>query len=487
MSKFLKVIVNIFLVCAIAVAAAILIPPVAGVNTTIVDSQSMETNLPMGSVTYSKDTYITNLETGDNILDQTSASTYKYTIVSADTATGNFEVRDAYNSSAETKNIQILNSTPKVFLTVPFIGYVVYAMHSIEGIIIVALVILLMVILFILSELWKKESEEEFMEEYYAAEEEKAAAKKAEEYEDYEDSDTEYDDEADDEYEGGYDEEDDEYSDEYDDDSYADYETIGGDTEEFTPPFTIARAEEDKENSDSCAIKGYGAEEADDDAGMEINAASGMAAIAAGGFSEEDTAETEDTVKGEDGGKMENAGKKRKPESDARRESSVDAGYGKNEKADEPENETDEISSGLEAVLEKYTKEEGNTPGDDSESSALEEDAEAEEEILIADDEVSPEQTEVSAETVSNVDFSADAQTDTDSAADTKAELNKGSVAFEEDFKVETDPEDPDRFVPVKRPSYDDILVKAEEDGLDPEIEKDKISGVQIVDFSELL
>ena len=53
MSKFLKLIVNLFLIAAILVAVAILVPPLAGITTTIVDSSSMDTNLPLGSITYS--------------------------------------------------------------------------------------------------------------------------------------------------------------------------------------------------------------------------------------------------------------------------------------------------------------------------------------------------------------------------------------------------------------------------------------------------
>ena len=51
MSKFLKFIVNLFLTLAILTAVAILVPPLLGINTTIVDSAGMDTNLPLGSVT----------------------------------------------------------------------------------------------------------------------------------------------------------------------------------------------------------------------------------------------------------------------------------------------------------------------------------------------------------------------------------------------------------------------------------------------------
>ena len=169
MSKFLKVIVNIIMVLAILVAAAILIPPLAGVNTTIIDSSSMDTNLPVGSVTYSKEVYVTNIQVGDKILAQKDTSTYEYIVESADPSTGDFGVQDAMDTSAGTVQIQILNSAPRVIVTIPFIGYVVYAMHSIEGIMLIALAVLVVIVLFVLSELWKKETEEDFMEDFYPA------------------------------------------------------------------------------------------------------------------------------------------------------------------------------------------------------------------------------------------------------------------------------------------------------------------------------
>ena len=161
MSKFLKFIVNLFLICAILVAAAIIVPPLAGVGTTVVDSQLMDTNLPMGSVTYSTDVYVTELKEGDQILDENDFSAYAYTISKIDTSTGSVTVRDSFSPDAGEKEIQILNSEAKVILTIPYIGYVVYAMHSIEGIIILALAVLLIIILFILSELWRKDDDED--------------------------------------------------------------------------------------------------------------------------------------------------------------------------------------------------------------------------------------------------------------------------------------------------------------------------------------
>ncbi len=165
MSKFLKFIVNLFLILSILTAAAILVPPLVGIRTTIVDSPYIETNLPMGSVTYSRDIYVTSVAQGDRVLKEDDTSSYVYVVERTDTSTGNFTVRDAENTSAEPQTIQILNSIPKVVVTIPVIGYVVYAMRSIEGLIILSLVVLLMIILFILSELWRNDDDDDEEEE----------------------------------------------------------------------------------------------------------------------------------------------------------------------------------------------------------------------------------------------------------------------------------------------------------------------------------
>lgn len=179
MSKFLKVIVNLFLILAILTAAAILVPPLVGITTTIVDTESMETNLPMGSITYSRDINVTKLVSGDEVLKEFNSKTYAYVIEEGDASTGKFKVLNATDKSATAEEITLRNNVSKVIFTVPYIGYVVVAMHSMEGIIIIGLVVLFMIILFILSELWKKrpEDEEEEEEEEEESEEEKEPAR----------------------------------------------------------------------------------------------------------------------------------------------------------------------------------------------------------------------------------------------------------------------------------------------------------------------
>lgn len=165
MSKFLKVIVNLFLVCAILVAGAILVPPLLGVSTTVVDSASMDTNLPIGSVTYSQDVKVAEIAVGDKVLVESDTKAYAYIIEAADKTTGNFMVTDANDAQAEAEEIALRNVALKIVLTIPFIGYIMIAMRSMEGLIIIGLVVLFVIILFILSELWKTTDEDEEDEE----------------------------------------------------------------------------------------------------------------------------------------------------------------------------------------------------------------------------------------------------------------------------------------------------------------------------------
>lgn len=173
MSKFLKVIVNLFLVFAILVAGAILVPPILGVSTTMIDSASMDTNLPVGSITYSQNVSVSSVVSGDKILIEKDNSVYVYVVESADAVAGKFTVLDETSHQTETQEHTLRNEALKVVVTVPLIGYLMVAMHSVEGLIIIGLVVLFVIILFILSELWKKTDDED--EEVEDAEEEKAA------------------------------------------------------------------------------------------------------------------------------------------------------------------------------------------------------------------------------------------------------------------------------------------------------------------------
>ncbi|HIX28446.1 MAG TPA: hypothetical protein H9858_01965 [Candidatus Blautia stercoravium] len=176
MSKILKIIVNLVVLFSIIIAAALLVPPFAGVDTVMNDNTGTDTNLPVGSVAYGKSVNVKKLEKKDKIIYNEGSSTYIYEIQDMDASAGVYQVKDVYSKSSDTENINLKKSVPKVVAVVPFIGYAAIALQSKEGLIVVGVGIVFLVILFILSELWRKdrdeEDDEEDDEEYEDVEEE---------------------------------------------------------------------------------------------------------------------------------------------------------------------------------------------------------------------------------------------------------------------------------------------------------------------------
>ena len=161
MSKILKTIVNLVVLFSIVIAAALLVPPFAGVDTVMNDNGSTDTNLPVGSVAYGKDVRVKDLKKKDKIIFSEGSSTYVYEITDMDSSAGAYEVKDPYSKSGDTEVITLQKSVPKVAVVVPFIGYAAIALQTKGGLIVIGLGIILLIILFILSELWSKDEDEE--------------------------------------------------------------------------------------------------------------------------------------------------------------------------------------------------------------------------------------------------------------------------------------------------------------------------------------
>lgn len=161
MSRFLKIIVNLVVLAAILVAAALLVPPFAGVDTVMNDNTETDTNLPVGSVAYGRTVKASALEKGDRIIYSEGASDYIYEITDMDASAGAYKVKDIYNSNSDEETLTIQKSVPKLVLVVPFIGYAAIALQSIEGLVVIGLGIVFLIILFILSEVWRKDKEED--------------------------------------------------------------------------------------------------------------------------------------------------------------------------------------------------------------------------------------------------------------------------------------------------------------------------------------
>lgn len=159
MSKFLKFIVHFVIVCTIILVIALAVPPFFGITTVIVDSSEKTTNLPLGSVTYAIPVRIGEVNAGAPILVMDEGKTYRYNLVSVDSQNNTGTVIDPSASASESINVSVKNWVPKVVVTVPYIGYLLVATESIEGLIVLGLIILFLIILYVIAELCRKDKE----------------------------------------------------------------------------------------------------------------------------------------------------------------------------------------------------------------------------------------------------------------------------------------------------------------------------------------
>ena len=167
MSKVLKFIVHLVVICTLICVLGLVLPPFFGVKTVIVDKAGEETNLPVGSVTYAIPQKTSEVSVGTPILVQKDSRTYKYTITNLDTSKGTGTVTDQSVSGGKTLTVKVGNYVPKVVITIGFIGYLLVATQSIEGLIIMGLVVLFLIILYVIAELWKKEPDDDRDDDMY--------------------------------------------------------------------------------------------------------------------------------------------------------------------------------------------------------------------------------------------------------------------------------------------------------------------------------
>lgn len=183
MSKFLKFIVHLVILCTILGVLALVVPPFIGFHTTIIDSADTETNLDFGSVTYARSVPTEALQNGDSVVVSQNGGVYSLRVTGNGEEENSYTMEDPTGSLAETQTIALGSQTNRVILTVPYLGFLMVAVQSTEGLIIIGLAVLFLIILYIIAELWKKDTKKNVEREkgaeavqYDALEEEVASA-----------------------------------------------------------------------------------------------------------------------------------------------------------------------------------------------------------------------------------------------------------------------------------------------------------------------
>ncbi len=159
MSGFLKFIVHLVVFLAIICILALAVPPFMGISTVTIDDADIETNLPLGSVTYGKSISGRDVLIGDSIIVQDGNQIYRYRVQEIDLDNSMFTVLDTSLAGAEPKAITLRGDITRVTITIGFVGYLLMAIQSTEGLIIIGLGVLFLIVLFVLAELWSKDRE----------------------------------------------------------------------------------------------------------------------------------------------------------------------------------------------------------------------------------------------------------------------------------------------------------------------------------------
>lgn len=434
MSKVLKFIVNLVVLLSIVVAAALLVPPLLGVDTVINDNSNIETNLPVGAVAYGRQVDTEKLNKGDKILYMEGSAQYVYEIQDMDTTAGSYKVKDVYNKNSDAESITLQDKVSKAVITIPFIGYAAIALQSKTGLMVVGAVIILLIILFILSEVLRRGDDDEEEDE--------------EEYE-------EEDDDEDEEDEPGYWERRRLKKEEKRRQKEAEYEEDDDDDEEEEEELSAKeRRRLKKEEKRRRKLEKKGLLEDDEEEEQEQEDMNDVF-VPENTFSEPAASEPEPELQGFD-----------EAMKDAM--SSIASGIAQ---VSEPENVPDATVVMPDAEeLEKAVQEAEGT---------FEEAEEPKEQELEAETELEPEAEET--QVIENVE------------AETPEEIIEDTIIIEETPAEEIATELPEEEAPVnvnavpKTPSLDELLAKAAAAGEQPEVKKDEENEVTLLDYSELL
>ena len=159
MSRFLKFIVHLVVFLLIACILALAVPPFMGISTITIDDTDLETNLPLGSVSYGKEISASSVLVGDSIIVENGNQVRLYGVQEIDLDNSTFTVIDKGASRGEPKAMTLSGDVTRVIFTVWGIGFLLMAIQSTEVLIIIGLGVLFLIILFVLAEIWGRDKE----------------------------------------------------------------------------------------------------------------------------------------------------------------------------------------------------------------------------------------------------------------------------------------------------------------------------------------
>ena len=160
-TKICNFLMSIIIVIMVVIAGLLFVPRIFGYETFAVISGSMEPNIPVGSIVYSKECAMDDLQVGDSITFKLSDNTIVTHRIYQIDNDGLITTKGDANEVEDATKISIDNIVGKVGFTLPFLGYIsVYAKTPL-GIAMACAVIFVILLLNFIPDIFSKENQKE--------------------------------------------------------------------------------------------------------------------------------------------------------------------------------------------------------------------------------------------------------------------------------------------------------------------------------------
>lgn len=160
LKKICNILITIILLLLLALAGALFLPKVLGYNMFNVVSGSMEPNIPVGAIVYTKEVPFEDIEVGDVISFRISEDTMvTHRVIEVDEANQQFTTKGDANEVEDGSLVAYGNVVGEVALSIPHLGTFSSLIRTPLGIAAACGVVFLMILLNFLPEIFEKEEE----------------------------------------------------------------------------------------------------------------------------------------------------------------------------------------------------------------------------------------------------------------------------------------------------------------------------------------
>lgn len=162
LKKICNILMSIILVCLVILAGLMFAPQFFGYKSFAVVSGSMEPNIKVGSIVYTKNTDFSDLKEGDIISFRLNGDTKAtHRIVKINKEKQQFTTKGDANNSEDANPVNYKDVIGKVALTIPMLGFISIYIKTPLGIAIGCGILFVLIILNFLPDILEKDNKKE--------------------------------------------------------------------------------------------------------------------------------------------------------------------------------------------------------------------------------------------------------------------------------------------------------------------------------------